>query len=575
MKSLSDRGELMKKRVLPVFFAVLALATLQFGQQLGNPTLIYHADYGVRWTQCAFGPDSSLWVVWVPGDANPNSGGPVYVANFDGTTTTTPYNVTNSDFIQANRPHIAVSTTGDVLVTWGTISNNSTFARVYDHATKTWGAIETVFDGDAHWEPCGQIDKDGNLHIVSNVYAGGRSFARSKINGVWEDVYPLTQGYGEMSAIALDSSGVCHAILIEKQDNGDYQLYYTSRTNSQIWYTREPIPGQYGSAALPWIAAGPNNIAVAVWMDYGDTTEEGGVMIQAMRIQSGAQSQTALDFYMQHFPRVVVDTNNNVHVAVQAGAGDAGDGFRYTNNVGGTWKQVQTIAGNAAKVVGLAADVFGNVAVSMSSWLSYSLNLGTDIIAYSIEPIVATPLPTAEFTFSPTTGYPPLSVTFEATPSYGLDGQEVNYDWVFGDGGTAEGRVVTHVFELSGTFNVRLTVVDDNGRENIDIQPIEIKKTNPLIPLNVSAAISISGMWTNPSVAFTFSWSINPDNIPEHIQGYAIYMKEGNGAYTKVKTVNSSSLSTTVTYTDMKKKRSFAITTLGYGGTESPMVYFQ
>ena len=166
-------------------------------------------------------------------------------------------------------------------------------------------------------------------------------------------------------------------------------------------------------------------------------------------------------------------------------------------------------------------------------------------------------------------------MTFTATPSYGLDGQEVNYDWVFGDGGTAAGRVVTHVFEISGTFNVRLTVVDNIGRENVVYQSVEVLATNPLIPMSVSAAISISGFWTSPSVTFNFSWAINPNNTPEHIQGYAIYMKEGTGAYTKVKSVNSSTFSTSISYTDMKKKRSFAIVTLGYGGTESPKVFFQ
>ncbi|MBN1940282.1 MAG: PKD domain-containing protein, partial [Candidatus Aminicenantes bacterium] len=316
-------------------------------------------------------------------------------------------------------------------------------------------------------------------------------------------------------------------------------------------------------------------IAAACWMDYFNPADEGAAVIQAMRIQSGAQSQTALGATMQHFPRIAIDKDNNIHVAAQLGAGDGGDGFRYANNIGGTWSAGQNVAGNAPKVVGLAADMFGNVAVSMSSWVSYSLALGTDIWVYSLNPITATPLPTAEFAYSPTTGYPPLSVTFTATASYGLDGQEVNYDWVFGDGATATGRVVTHVFETAGTHNVRLTVVDSIGRENVLIQPVVVLPTNPQIPLNIAATISISGMWKAPSVSFNFSWSINPDNIPEHIMGYAIYMKEGTGAYTKVKTVDSSTLSTSIAYTDLKKKRAFAIVTLGYGGTESPMVYFQ
>jgi len=565
----------MMKRALVGLCAVLVLTTLPFAQNLGNGKSIYHANYAVRWTQCAFGPDSTLWVVWVPGMTTGDTGGPVMVVSYDGTTTSGPYNVTDSDYVMANRPHIATSTAGDVLVTWGVVSNNSTYMRVYDHTLKTWKPIETVFDGDASWEPCGQMDKYGNVHVVSNVYKGGRTFARSKINGVWEDPVLLTMGYGEQSAIACDSEGMVHAIMIEKMDNGNYQLYYSNRTRTTGWYEREGLPGQIGSAALPWIAVGPNNIPWACWMDYGNSVEEGGTMTVAMKIQAGASSQVALDFYMQHFPRIAVDSNNKVHIVAQAGGGDWGDGLRYTNNVAGTWQPVQGIIGSMDKVVGVAADLFGNVAASMSSWVSYSQDLGTDIMVYSLYPITASPLPTAEFTYSPASGYPPLTVNFTATSAYSLDGSEANYDWVFGDGTTASGRVVSHVFELSGTFDVRLTVTDNIGRENVLIKQVEILKTNPLVPLSPKATIAIGGFWTSPSVTFTFSWSVNPNNVPEHIQGYAIYMKEGTGAYTKVKSVNSSTFTTSITYSDLKKKRAYAMVTLGYGGTESPMVYFQ
>ena len=266
----------MKKRVMVGLAAILLFATMPFAQDLGNGKLIAHANGSVRWTQCAFGPDSTLWVVWVPGTSNPNSGGPIYVAAFDGTNTTTPVNVTDSDYVQANRPHIAVSTTGDVLVTWGTISNNSTLPGFMTTGRKPGVRSKPSLTEMLIGNPAARsISTAISMSSPMFMPPGGRS-PGPKSTALWEDVYPLAQGYGEMSAIALDVPGSVHAILIEKQDSGDYQLYYTSRTNDTMWYTREPIPGQWGSAALPWIAVGPNNIPVAVWMDYGDTVEEGG-----------------------------------------------------------------------------------------------------------------------------------------------------------------------------------------------------------------------------------------------------------------------------------------------------------
>lgn len=72
---------------------------------------------------------------------------------------------------------------------------------------------------------------------------------------------------------------------------------------------------------------------------------------------------------------------------------------------------------------------------------------------------------TADFTFSPTD--PSInrgtnSVIFDATPS---SASAVSWTWDFGDGTAAEtGRRVTHTFTRVGTWVVRLTVTDADGR---------------------------------------------------------------------------------------------------------------
>jgi YVTN family beta-propeller protein len=53
--------------------------------------------------------------------------------------------------------------------------------------------------------------------------------------------------------------------------------------------------------------------------------------------------------------------------------------------------------------------------------------------------------------------------TFDGGPSLDSDGTVGTWSWDFGDGATAEGRNVTHVYAQPGTYSVRLTVTDNEG----------------------------------------------------------------------------------------------------------------
>lgn len=72
-------------------------------------------------------------------------------------------------------------------------------------------------------------------------------------------------------------------------------------------------------------------------------------------------------------------------------------------------------------------------------------------------------LPVARFTVTPDAGPPPLEVSFDASGSSDGDGSVVRYDWDFGGGASASGRVVARTFDQSGTHTVRLTVTDNDG----------------------------------------------------------------------------------------------------------------
>lgn len=58
------------------------------------------------------------------------------------------------------------------------------------------------------------------------------------------------------------------------------------------------------------------------------------------------------------------------------------------------------------------------------------------------------------------------NVSFSGLGSYDLDGSIVDYAWDFGDGSSASGSMVDHVYNNPGTYFVSLTVTDDQGLTN-------------------------------------------------------------------------------------------------------------
>ncbi|OOZ39544.1 hypothetical protein BOW53_11190 [Solemya pervernicosa gill symbiont] len=71
--------------------------------------------------------------------------------------------------------------------------------------------------------------------------------------------------------------------------------------------------------------------------------------------------------------------------------------------------------------------------------------------------------PTAGFTVSTSSIDSGESVNFDASTSSDIDGSVAEYRWDFGDGSSATGRQVTHLYTTPGKYSVNLTVTDDAG----------------------------------------------------------------------------------------------------------------
>jgi PKD repeat protein len=81
---------------------------------------------------------------------------------------------------------------------------------------------------------------------------------------------------------------------------------------------------------------------------------------------------------------------------------------------------------------------------------------------------------TAAFTVNPASPTDHQSVLFDGTPSKSTTGTIVKWQWSFDDGGTATGQTVSHTFNSSGNFIVKLTVTDSIGASNSTSQTIAV-----------------------------------------------------------------------------------------------------
>ena len=91
-------------------------------------------------------------------------------------------------------------------------------------------------------------------------------------------------------------------------------------------------------------------------------------------------------------------------------------------------------------------------------------------------PVTAAAPPTVVFTFSPTKPEPGKTIFFNASESKAADGRVVvDYFWDFGDGTTATGVAVSHVFAAAGDYVVTLKVTDDAGTFSVASQAVTVE----------------------------------------------------------------------------------------------------
>ena len=98
--------------------------------------------------------------------------------------------------------------------------------------------------------------------------------------------------------------------------------------------------------------------------------------------------------------------------------------------------------------------------------------------------------PTAAFTF----GCNELNCSFNSDGSSDGDGQIDRYQWDFGDGSGSDARNPQHSYAASGTYQVTLTVTDNDGASNSQTQSATVTAPPANQPPTASLSVSCEGL---------------------------------------------------------------------------------
>lgn len=175
--------------------------------------------------------------------------------------------------------------------------------------------------------------------------------------------------------------------------------------------------------------------------------------------------------------------------------------------------------------------------------------------------------PLAEFSFSPTDTQEGEPVFFDASASEDPDGEIVDYDWNFGDGAGGSGREVSHTFPQARSYQVRLTVTDNQGATHTAFQTVDIGDNQPP---TADFSISPDAPRTNQLVTFDGGLSTDPDGS---IATYSWSL--GNGVTREGQTVTTAypaagSYTVTLNVVDDKGKTATVNKTVSITGNQAP-----
>ncbi len=186
--------------------------------------------------------------------------------------------------------------------------------------------------------------------------------------------------------------------------------------------------------------------------------------------------------------------------------------------------------------IGAAGDdnVFGHGLVDAFAAVTFAQNLGN-----TQSPVAAIVVSDNSVPFG-------TSVNFDGTNSSDPDGTIVSYQWDFGDGTTSNSAIVDHTYQQAGSFQVSLTVTDNDGLSDAEVTSIQVTNelptpvieiTNPQPSYDIGESIFFVGSNSSDSDGSIVSYAWDFDNGDSSSSANVEYAYGAAGNYTVTLTV--------------------------------------
>jgi len=150
--------------------------------------------------------------------------------------------------------------------------------------------------------------------------------------------------------------------------------------------------------------------------------------------------------------------------------------------------------------------------------------------------VTARSQPTASFTVSPSS--PSQGTTASFTPNVSGGTLPYSYSWDFGDGAASSVAYPSHVYTLSGSYTIQLTVLDNTGQSASTLQTITVlgPQIQPLTasfdyqsgPTTVGSTITFTAVAAGGTGPYTYNWKLGDGSTASGTSIGHLYTKAGN-----------------------------------------------
>lgn len=374
----------------------------------------------------------------------------------------------------------------DVVLDDALVLDNYDIAAAAGHDTGTVEEFDVTSDGNVDIAFLHETENPlvNAIEIVRQSDDPVPDPGEAHLRHVWFTGGAVTAGSGEGPSSDIDWSTVRGAEMI------DGELFYV--TDDQKFWRRTFDGDTFGEANEidpyndPYWADYPTGSGSSTYGGiqpsfYGQIPTVRGLAYQDHQMYYTRAGSTSL-FARGFLPDsgILRESTRTVPGFSQANVGElffdpAGENLYFTNSANGNLSRVSWSDGVPQ---GTPTTVSGPSTDGMD-WRTSSL-----FLADGPEPQLPNEAPTAVMTVD-CSG---LECAFDGSGSTDGDGSIATYAWDFGDGGTSTESAVTHAFSSGGTYDVSLTVTDDDGATGTASQDVTVEVVNspPVAAINVS-----------------------------------------------------------------------------------------